>query len=41
LDQIESFSQLFNDLGDLKEIVTVIGIPNDDESAGRRRNSSH
>src|SRR5450759_676312 len=31
LDQVESFSQFFNDLRDLKKIVTVIGIPYDDE----------
>src|SRR5207244_13122377 len=41
LNQFKSFSQFFNDLRDLKEIVTVISIPYDDELAARSSNSSH
>ena len=41
LNQVEPFSQFFNDLRDLKEIVAGIGIPYEDELAARSSNSSH
>jgi hypothetical protein len=41
LDQVKSFSQFFDEPRYLKEIIAVISIPYDDESAARRRNSSH
>jgi hypothetical protein len=40
-EQSQTFSQFFNNVRDLKEIIAVIGVPYDDEPAARRRNSSH
>src|SRR4029453_18254267 len=41
LHQVKSFSQFSYNLRDLKEVIAVISIPDDDESAARRCNSSH
>src|SRR4029450_5853075 len=41
LDQVESFSQFSYDLRQLEEIIAVVCVPYDDESAGRRGYSAH
>jgi hypothetical protein len=41
LDEVESFYQFFYDLRELKEIIAVVRVPDNDESAARCGNSSH